>query len=104
MTEIGHGSNVRELETTATYDPATEEFVVHSPTWASGKNYIGNGACHGRLAAVFAQLDTGGARQGVHAFLVPLRTDDGQTWPGVRIEDNGPENGPERRGQRPPLV
>ena len=93
MTEIGHGSNVRELETTATYDPATEEFVVHSPTWDSGKNYIGNGACHGRMATVFAQLDTGGARHGVHAFLVPLRTDDGAVCPGVRIEDNGPKMG-----------
>ena len=93
MTEIGHGSNVRELETTATYDPATEEFVVHSPTWESGKNYIGNGACDGRLATVFAQLETGGARQGVHAFLVPLRTDEGRVCPGVRIEDNGPKMG-----------
>ena len=93
MTEIGHGSNVRELETIATYDPATEEFIVRSPTRAAGKNYIGNGACHGRLATVFAQLETGGERHGVHAFLVPLRTDDGQVWPGVRIEDNGPKMG-----------
>ena len=93
MTEIGHGSNVRELETTATYDPAAGEFIVHSPTWAAGKNYIGNGACHGRLATVFAQLETGGERHGVHAFLVPLRTDDGKVCPGVRIEDNGPKMG-----------
>ena len=93
MTEIGHGSNVRELETTATYDPATEEFTIHSPTWESGKNYIGNGACHGRLATVFAQLETGGERHGVHAFLVPLRTDGGAVCGGVRIEDNGPKMG-----------
>lgn len=93
MTEIGHGSNVRELETTATYDAETQEWIIHSPTWTAGKNYIGNGACHGRLATVFAQLETAGERHGVHAFLVPLRDDDGQTWPGVRIEDNGPKMG-----------
>ena len=93
MTEIGHGSNVRELETTATYDPATEEFVIHSPTWTAGKNYIGNGASHGRLATVFAQLKTANEVQGVHAFLVPLRGDTGTVLPGVRIEDNGPKMG-----------
>lgn len=29
MTETGHGSDVQSLETTATYDPATQEFVIH---------------------------------------------------------------------------
>ena len=32
MTETGHGSDVQALETTATYDPATQEFVIDSPT------------------------------------------------------------------------
>ena len=37
QTELGHGSNVRGLETTATYDLATDEFEIHSPTltWTS---------------------------------------------------------------------
>ncbi len=93
MTEIGHGSNVRELETIARYEPATGQFVVTSPNWAAGKNYIGNGACHGRLATVFAQLETNGERHGVHAFLVPLRDEQSNVLPGVRIEDNGPKMG-----------
>ena len=93
MTEIGHGSNVRELETTARYEPETGQFVIDSPAWTAGKNYIGNGACHGRLATVFAQLETGGERHGVHAFLVPLRDVGGNVLPGVRIEDNGPKMG-----------
>ena len=32
MTETGHGSDVQALETTATYDADTEEFVINSPT------------------------------------------------------------------------
>src|ERR1700693_2331841 len=28
MTETGHGSNVQQLETTATYDPGTQKFVI----------------------------------------------------------------------------
>ena len=89
MTEIGHGSNVRDLETVARYKPASGEFVIHSPSFAAGKNYIGNGACHGRAATVFAQLETGGTWRGVHAFVVPIRDVAGQLLPGVRMEDNG---------------
>lgn len=56
MTETGHGSNVRDLRTTATYDPATREFVIHTPDDDARKDYIGNAALHGRMATVFARL------------------------------------------------
>ncbi len=93
MTEIGHGSNVRDLETTAVYDPANQEFDLHSPTFTSGKNYIGNAGVHGRIATVFAQLETRGERHGVHAFVVPIRDEQGHPLPGVRLEDNGEKLG-----------
>src|SRR5437588_5534756 len=32
MTEAGHGSNVQALRTTDTYDPETDELVVHTPS------------------------------------------------------------------------
>lgn len=93
MTELGHGSNVRDLETTAHYDPTTEEFIIHTPTESARKEYIGNAARHGQLATVFAQLTINGASYGVHAFLVPIRTAGGAPMPGVRIEDNGDKLG-----------
>jgi len=93
MTETGHGSNVAELATTATYDPARDEIVVHTPEPGARKDYIGNAACHGRLATVFAQLEVGGHRHGVHAVLVPIRDGEGQAMPGVTIEDDGPKMG-----------
>jgi acyl-CoA oxidase len=100
MTETGHGSNVQSVETTATYDPETQEFVVHTPSDSARKDYIGNAAVHGELAAVFAQLVVGGESQGVHCLLVPIRDSEGNVCDGVRIEDcghklglNGVDNG-----------
>ena len=87
MTETGHGSNVQALETTATYDPDTAEFVINSPTPSSRKDYIGGAAETARVAAVFAQLITGGQSHGVHCFVVPIRDDDGNDMPGVTTSD-----------------
>jgi acyl-CoA oxidase len=98
MTETGHGSNVQQLETTAHYDADTEEFVIHSPTPSSRKDYIGGAAEHARVAAVFAQLITAGPGaepedRGVHCFVVPIRDDAGADLPGVTTSDCGYKGG-----------
>ncbi len=88
MTEGGHGSNVRDIETTATFDMDKDAFILHTPNELARKEYIGNAAVHAKAATVFAQLITNGESHGVHAFVVPLRDSEG-TLEGVRIEDNG---------------
>jgi acyl-CoA oxidase len=93
MTETGHGSDVQSIRTTATYDESTGEFVIETPDDDAVKDYIGNAARHGRMAAVFAQLTTLGESHGVHALLVPIRDDDGNPCPGVSIEDCGHKAG-----------
>lgn len=93
MSEAAHGSNVRDIETEARFDPETGEFVVHTPSGRARKEYIGNAGMHGRMAVVFAQLEVDKVRYGVHAFLVPIRTEDGSFVRGVRVRDGGEKLG-----------
>ncbi|MFI7483721.1 acyl-CoA dehydrogenase [Kocuria sp. M1R5S2] len=93
MTETGHGSDVASIGTTATYEPAAQEFVLHTPFRAAWKDYLGNAAVHGRAAVVFAQLVTQGVNHGVHAFWVDLRDEHGDFLPGVGGEDDGRKGG-----------
>jgi len=93
MSERRHGSNVRDLATTATFDAGTDEWVIRTPEPLDHKEWIGNAAAHGRHATVFAQLVTGGEEHGVHAFVVPIRAEDGSPAPGVRIADSGHKMG-----------
>jgi acyl-CoA oxidase len=88
MTESGHGSNVQALGTVATYDVATQEFVITTTREDARKDYIGNAAKHAEVAVVFAQLHVAGGSEGVHAFVVPIR-EGGEPCEGVRIEDDG---------------
>jgi acyl-CoA oxidase len=99
MTETGHGSNVRGLETTITYNAENQSFVVNTPHENAGKEYIGN-ALHGTMATVFGQLIVNGENHGVHAILVPYRDEKGELFEGIRVADcgyklglNGVDNG-----------
>lgn len=91
MTETGHGSDVQSLETTATYDAETQEFVIDSTTPSARKDYIGGAAETATMAAVFAQLitteDGKPVNHGVHCVLVPIRDEDGNDLPGITTSD-----------------
>jgi len=93
MTETNHGSNVKGIETTATYDHSTQTFKINTPNEYARKEYIGNAALHGQMATVFAKLILDGKDYGVSALIVPLRDKKGKTLPGVTIKDCGRKMG-----------
>ncbi|KAK4728480.1 hypothetical protein R3W88_021468 [Solanum pinnatisectum] len=78
QTELGHGSNVQGLETTATFDPRTDEFVIHISTHA----------------IVYARLITDGKDHGINGFIVQLRSLEGhKPLPGITVGDIGTKFG-----------
>lgn len=100
MTELGHGSNVRGIETIATYDTKTGDFVINTPCESAQKYWIGGAANHATHTIIFSQLYINGTNQGVHAFIAQIRDADGNVCPNVRIADcghkiglNGVDNG-----------
>eukprot|EP00918_Siedleckia_nematoides_P051310 GHVU01112285.1.p1 GENE.GHVU01112285.1~~GHVU01112285.1.p1 ORF type:complete len:660 (+),score=64.25 GHVU01112285.1:69-2048(+) len=94
QTELGHGTHVRGLETTATYDAATQEFIMHTPTASSIKWWPGGLGKTSNYALVLAQLITQGINRGVHPFMVQLRDmDTHQPLHGVTVGDIGPKFG-----------
>lgn len=92
MTELGHGSNVRQLETVAFYDKRAGEFIVNTPTYTAQKFWVGN-ALSCKSLIVFAMLIVEGERHGVHAFVVPVRSSNGSLLPGIHIADCGLKQG-----------
>ncbi|KAM0934278.1 putative acyl-CoA oxidase, acyl-CoA dehydrogenase/oxidase and middle domain superfamily [Dioscorea sansibarensis] len=94
QTELGHGSNVQGLETTATFDPKSDEFVIHSPTLTSSKWWPGGLGKASTHAVVFARLITDGQDYGVHGFIVQLRNlEDHLPLPGITVGDIGTKFG-----------
>ncbi|KAL9934189.1 hypothetical protein V8E36_006645 [Tilletia maclaganii] len=92
QTELGHGSNVAGLETTATFEKATDSFVINSPTVTSTKWWAGGLGTTATHAVVQAQLIIEGKSLGPHLFFVPLRNlQTGELFPGVSAGDIGPK-------------
>ncbi|KAK6730976.1 hypothetical protein RB195_007444 [Necator americanus] len=92
QTEMGHGTNLRKLETTATYDPKTQEFILHSPTTTSMKWWPGNLGKSSNHAIVVAQLVISGKNYGPHNFVVQIRDlETHQPLAGITVGDIGPK-------------
>jgi acyl-CoA oxidase len=93
MSETNHGSNVKGMETTATYNHKNQTFTIHTPHEKAQKEYIGNAAVHGQMATVFAKLIIGEIDYGVNAFIVPLRDSSSLILKGIIIGDCGHKMG-----------
>ncbi|XP_022068759.1 peroxisomal acyl-coenzyme A oxidase 1 isoform X1 [Acanthochromis polyacanthus] len=94
QTEMGHGTHLRGLETTATYDPSTQEFVLNSPTVSSIKWWPGGLGKTSNYAIVLAQLYSLGNCHGLHAFIVQIRDiNTHKPLPGIVVGDIGPKFG-----------
>uniref|UniRef100_A0AAV1TQA9 Acyl-coenzyme A oxidase n=1 Tax=Peronospora matthiolae TaxID=2874970 RepID=A0AAV1TQA9_9STRA len=94
QTELGHGSNVQGIETVATFDKATQEFILDSPTLTSRKWWPGGLGKTANHAIVHARLTLDGKDVGVQAFLVQIRSmHDHMPLPGIEVGDIGPKVG-----------
>ena len=94
QTEMGHGTFLRGLETTATYDPITEAFILHTPSVSAMKWWPGGLGKTSNCAVVMAQLYSRGTNHGMAAFFVQLRDwDTHQLLPGIKSGDIGPKMG-----------
>ncbi|KAG0335777.1 Peroxisomal acyl-coenzyme A oxidase 1 [Podila humilis] len=94
QTELAHGSNLRKLETTATYLPDTDEFEIDTPTINSMKWWPGALARSSTHCVIYARLLLHGKDFGVHPFLLQIRAPGTHApVPGVEIGDIGPKIG-----------
>ena len=92
QTELGHGSNVRGIETEATFDKENDEFIINSPTISSTKYWIGTTGVWATHSIVVARLIVDGKEYGNHLFLTQIRELDTQRlMPGVEIYEMGPK-------------
>ncbi|CAO2656682.1 Nn.00g054850.m01.CDS01 [Neocucurbitaria sp. VM-36] len=94
QTELGHGSNVRGIETTATWNPDRKTFTIHSPYLTSSKWWIGSLGKAANHAIVMAQLMIGRRSYGPHLFIVQIRDlKTHQPLKNIHIGDIGPKFG-----------
>lgn len=93
QTELGHGSNVRGLETIATFDQATDEVIIDMPTLTAMKWWPGALGILATHAVVYARLIVNKKDLGFHAFMVQIRDERHKPLPGIEVGDIGPKMG-----------
>ena len=94
QTELGHGSNVRGLETRATWNPSDKTFTIHSPSLTASKWWIGSLGRAANHAVVMCQLYIEGKNYGPHPFVVQIRDlKTHQPLENIYVGDIGPKFG-----------
>lgn len=94
QTELGHGSNVRGLETTATWNSDDKSFTLHSPHLTASKWWIGSMGRTANHAVVMAQLIINGKSYGPHPFVLQIRDmKTHEPLENIHVGDIGPKFG-----------
>jgi acyl-CoA oxidase len=82
------------METTATFDHKTDEFIINTPHVGASKWWIGGAAHTATHCLVYARLIIDGKDYGVKQFVTPMRSvDDWSLLPGISCGDIGKKMG-----------
>lgn len=94
QTELAHGSDVQSLQTLATFDKDTQEFVMHTPSIDAMKWWPGDLGLFSNYSLVFARLVSNGEDYGVQPFFIQIRDElSHKPLAGVEVGDIGPKLG-----------
>mmetsp|Transcript_28688 Transcript_28688/g.51071 ORF Transcript_28688/g.51071 Transcript_28688/m.51071 type:complete len:639 (-) Transcript_28688:121-2037(-) len=95
MTELGTGTDVGKLQTTAYFNSYTREFIINSPSLTSFKWWIGSSE-YVTHVILFAQMYVDGKREGLMPFIFQIRDlNTLEFLPGARAGPIGPNAGVE---------
>lgn len=90
QTELGHGTFVAGIQTTATFDQTTDEFVVNTPDVSAIKYWPGALGYASTHTIVIARMIIGGKNFGIHSFIMQIRSlADFKPLPGIELGDIG---------------
>lgn len=76
------------VNTTATWIPEKQQFLIDCPTEGAQKNWISQGLT-AQMAVVIANLIIDGKAYGPHGFVVRMREENGDLVPGIKVDDLG---------------
>jgi acyl-CoA oxidase len=90
QTELGHGTFVAGIQTTATFDKTTDEFVIHTPNLSATKYWPGALGFASTHTIVIARMIIEGKDYGIHSFIMQIRLlEDFKPLPGIELGDIG---------------
>ncbi|CAF0854889.1 unnamed protein product [Didymodactylos carnosus] len=86
QTELGHGSDLRRLETIAVFEHSSDSFIIDTPTITATKFWPGYLGRTANYVILMAQLYTNGKNCGLQPFLVQIRDfNTHEPLPGIEV-------------------